>query len=166
MRSLRYRPCHAGAAAVTRGDVRFRNVSFTYPGTATPALAGIDFTVAPGNKIAVSARVSAGNPLSPNCCCAFYDTDAGAVTLDGIDVRELALADLYRKRPPRPCRKRWCSTAPIRDNILWGRPEARRSDVAAAQAADAHEFILALPEGYDTRIGQRGRMLSGGQRQR
>ena len=86
--------------------------------------------------------------------------------LDGVDLRELSLADLRRNLAP-VLQETLVFDGTVRDNILWGRPEARERDVvAAAIAADAHEFISALPDGYDTRIGQRGRMLSGGQRQR
>jgi ATP-binding cassette, subfamily B, bacterial len=149
-----------------QGTVRFDNVSFTYPGTATPALTLIDFTVAPGNKIAVVGASGAGKSTLAKLLLRFYDPDTGAVTLDGIDVRELALGDLYRNVAT-VLQETLVFDGTIRDNILWGRPEASDGQiVAAAQAADAHQFILALPEGYDTRIGQRGRMLSGGQRQR
>jgi ATP-binding cassette subfamily B protein/subfamily B ATP-binding cassette protein MsbA len=149
-----------------QGTVHFDNVSFTYPGTATPALAGIDFTAAPGTKIAVVGASGAGKSTLAKLLLRFYDPDTGAVTLDGVDVRELALGDLYRNVAT-VLQETLVFDGTIRDNILWGRPEASDAAiVAAAQEADAHEFILALPEGYDTRIGQRGRMLSGGQRQR
>jgi len=149
-----------------QGTVRFDNVSFTYPGTATPALTSIDFTAAAGAKIAVVGASGAGKSTLAKLLLRFYDPDTGVVTLDGIDVRELALGDLYRNVAT-VLQETLVFDGTIRDNILWGRPEASDAQiVAAAQAADAHEFILTLPEGYDTRIGQRGRMLSGGQRQR
>ena len=86
----------------------------------------------------------------------FYDPDRGRVTLDGVDLRELSLADLRRNLAP-VLQETLVFDGTVRDNILWGRPEARERDVvAAAVAADAHEFISALPDGYDTRIGQRG----------
>ena len=149
-----------------RGTVRFGRVSFTYPGTATPALAGIDFTVAAGNRVVVVGASGAGKSTLAKLLLRFYDPDAGAVTLDGIDVRELSLADLYRNVAT-VLQETLVFDGSIRENILWGRPEASDAEiVAAARAADAHGFILAMPDGYDTRIGQRGRMLSGGQRQR
>ena len=98
-----------------------------------------------------------------------YDPDSGTITLDGIDLRELALADLYRNIAT-VLQETLVFDATIHDNILWGKPEATPQVTTPTQvtvaAQAAHEFIAALPEGYHTRVGQRGRMLSGGQRQR
>ncbi len=124
------------------------------------------FTIAPGQKLAVVGASGAGKTTLTKLLLRFYDPDRGRVTLDGVDLRELSLADL-RRNLAAVLQETLVFDGTVRDNILWGRPEARERDVvAAAIAADAHDFISALPDGYDTRIGQRGRMLSGGQRQR
>ena len=149
-----------------RGALSVENVTFTYPGVDAPSLTDLRFTIAPGQKLAVVGASGAGKTTLTKLLLRFYDPDRGRVTLDGVDLRELSLADLRRNLAP-VLQETLVFDGTVRDNILWGRPEARERDVvAAAVAADAHEFISALPDGYDTRIGQRGRMLSGGQRQR
>ncbi|MBO0876554.1 MAG: ATP-binding cassette domain-containing protein [Pseudonocardia sp.] len=148
------------------GAVRFDNVSFGYPDTPAPALRDIDFTAEPGQKIAVVGASGAGKSTLMRLLLRFYDPDAGAITLDGIDLTELALADLYANTAA-VLQETLVFDASIADNIRWGRPDATDAElVAAAEAADAHRFITALPDGYQTRVGQRGRLLSGGQRQR
>ncbi|MDT7623660.1 MAG: ATP-binding cassette, subfamily bacterial [Pseudonocardiales bacterium] len=148
------------------GAVRLRGVSFTYPGTEHPALGGIDLDVAVGEKIAVVGASGAGKSTLAKLLLRFYDPTLGAISIDGIDLRQLALSDLYRNVGT-VLQETLVFDATIGDNIGWGKPHATKADIiAAATAADAHEFILALPQGYDTRVGQRGRMLSGGQRQR
>jgi ABC-type multidrug transport system fused ATPase/permease subunit len=149
-----------------RGAVSVEGVTFTYPGVDAPSLADLRFTVAPGQKLAVVGASGAGKTTVTKLLMRFYDPDRGRILLDGVDLREIALGDL-RRNLAAVLQETLVFDGTVRDNILWGRPEARERDVvAAAMAADAHEFIAALPEGYDTRIGQRGRMLSGGQRQR
>ena len=149
-----------------RGSVRFHNVGFSYPGTGTTAVEDIDFSVTPGQKVALVGPSGAGKSTINKLLLRFYDPAHGAITLDGIDLRELALADLYRNIAT-VLQETLVFDGTVRDNILWGKPEATPAQVLeAAKAADAHEFIAALPRGYHTRVGQRGRMLSGGQRQR
>ncbi len=148
------------------GALSVDNLTFTYPGVDAPSLRDVRFTIAPGQKLAVVGASGAGKTTLTKLLLRFYDPDRGRVTLDGVDLRELSLADL-RRNLAAVLQETLVFDGTVRDNILWGRPEARERDVvAAAIAADAHEFISALPDGYDTRIGQRGRMLSGGQRQR
>ena len=131
-----------------------------------PTLRDVRFAVAPGQKIAVVGASGAGKTTLTKLLLRFYDPDRGRITLDGIDLREMSLADLRRNLAV-VLQETLVLDGTIRDNILWGRPDAPERDVvAAATAADAHEFIAALPDGYDTRVGQRGRLLSGGQRQR
>jgi ABC-type multidrug transport system fused ATPase/permease subunit len=148
------------------GAVSVEGVTFTYPGVDAPSLADVAFAIAPGQKLAVVGASGAGKTTLTKLLLRFYDPDRGRVLLDGVDLRQLALGDL-RRNLAAVLQETLVFDGTVRDNILWGRPEARERDVvAAAMAADAHEFISALPDGYDTRIGQRGRMLSGGQRQR
>jgi ATP-binding cassette subfamily B protein len=148
------------------GSVVFDAVSFTYPGAARPALEAVSFAVTPGQKVALVGGSGAGKSTLGKLLLRFYDPDAGHITLDGCDLRELGLSSL-RGNVSAVLQETLVFDGTIRDNILWGKPDATEAElVAAATAADAHEFITALPEGYRTRIGQRGRLLSGGQRQR
>ncbi|MGV9250357.1 ABC transporter ATP-binding protein [Streptomyces sp. NPDC003697] len=158
----------AGARHVTRarGDVEFAGVSFRYPDTARWALSDVSFHVAPGETLALVGASGAGKSTVAKLQLRFYDPDRGAVRLDGIDLRELRLSDV-RDSVAVVLQETLVFHGTVRDNIAYGRPGATEADiVAAARAADAHEFILLLPEGYDTMVGQHGRTLSGGQRQR
>jgi ATP-binding cassette, subfamily B, bacterial len=149
-----------------RGSVVFDAVTFTYPGATRPTLESISFTVIPGQKVALVGASGAGKSTLGKLLLRFYDPDTGRITLDGVDLRDLELASL-RGNMATVLQETLVFDGTIRDNILWGKPDATGAEVvAAATAADAHEFISALPDGYDTRIGQRGRLLSGGQRQR
>ena len=148
------------------GTVVFDAVTFTYPGAGRPTLDAISFTAMPGQKIALVGASGAGKSTLGKLLLRFYDPDIGHITLDGVDLRDLELASL-RGNMATVLQETLVFDGTIRDNILWGKPDATGAEVvAAATAADAHEFIRALPDGYDTRIGQRGRLLSGGQRQR
>jgi ABC-type multidrug transport system fused ATPase/permease subunit len=149
-----------------RGRLVFDGVSFSYPGADRPALKGITFAIAPGQTVALVGASGAGKSTLGKLLLRFQDPDTGRITLDGYDLRDLPLTDL-RSYISAVLQETLVFDGTIRDNILWGKPDATEADVvAAATAADAHEFIMALPEGYQTRIGQRGRLLSGGQRQR
>lgn len=149
-----------------RGCVIFESVSFTYPGASRPALRDLTFAVAAGQKVALVGASGAGKSTLGKLLLRFYDPQEGRITLDGCDLRELPLAGL-RGNIATVLQETLVFDGTIRDNILWGKPHATEAEVvAAAIAADAHEFITALPKGYDTRVGQRGRLLSGGQRQR
>lgn len=149
-----------------QGRLIFDDVTFGYPGAAHTALNAITFVVAPGQTVALVGPSGAGKSTLSKLLLRFYDPDAGRITLDGCDLRELQLASL-RSNISAVMQETLVFDGTVRDNILWGKPDAtERELVAAATAADAHDFITDLPEGYQTRIGQRGRMLSGGQRQR
>ena len=149
-----------------RGDLRLEDVTFTYPGTTEPALEQVSILVPRGHTVAVVGPSGAGKTTLTKLLLRFYDPDAGSVVLDGHDLRELALADV-RRNVAALLQETLVFDGTVRDNILWGRPDASEAEIVeAARAADAHEFITALPDGYDTRVGQRGRLLSGGQRQR
>jgi ABC-type multidrug transport system fused ATPase/permease subunit len=148
------------------GALRVHQVGFTYPGTDAPALSGIDLDIAAGQTVAIVGASGAGKSTLAKLLLRFYDPDVGSITLDGIDLRQLPLPDLYRNIAT-VLQETLVFDGTVRENILWGQPEATDHEIiAAATAADAHEFITALPLGYDTPIGQRGRKLSGGQRQR
>ncbi|MFI6765345.1 ABC transporter ATP-binding protein [Streptomyces sp. NPDC050355] len=150
----------------TRGGVEFEDVSFRYPGTTRPALSGISFRVAPGETLALVGASGAGKTTAAKLLLRFYDPDHGTIRLDGNDLRELRLDDL-RDNVAMLLQETLVLHGTVRDNIAYGRPDAGDEEiVAAARAADAHRFISQLPYGYETLVGQRGRLLSGGQRQR
>lgn len=159
-------PSHPRPLPRARGALRVHDIGFTYPDTEHLALSRVGFRADPGEKIAVVGASGAGKSTLAKLVLRFHDPDFGAITLDGVDLRELSLADLRRNMAV-VLQETLVFDGTIRDNILWGKPEAREREViAAAVAADAHGFIRALPDGYDTRVGQRGSLLSGGQRQR
>ncbi|MFF3325080.1 ABC transporter ATP-binding protein [Streptomyces sp. NPDC002889] len=149
-----------------RGDVEFDGVSFRYPGTSRWALSDVSFRVEPGWTLAVVGASGAGKSTVAKLQLRFYDPEQGAVRLDGTDLKDLQLSEL-RENVAVVLQETLVFHGTVRENIAYGRPDATEADiVAAARAADAHDFIRLLPEGYDTLVGQRGRMLSGGQRQR
>src|SRR3954470_17260420 len=149
-----------------RGAVRFEDVRFTYPGASDEALRGVDLAVAPGEVLALVGRSGAGKSTVARLLLRFADPSAGRVVLDGQDLRAYAVSDV-RANVAVVLQETLVFDATVFENIAYGRPGATRAEVeAAARAADAHDFIAALPQGYDTPVGQRGRKLSGGQRQR
>ena len=154
----------AVAAAHLRGQVAFQQVHFAYDDV--PILRGIDLVVAPGQTVALVGPTGAGKSTLVSLLQRFYDPQEGSILLDGIDLRRLTLASLRGCISIVPQESVLFQTT-IRENIAYGRPEATMEEIlAAAQAANAHEFIGRLPQGYDTVIGERGETLSGGQRQR
>lgn len=157
----------AAEALSLRGEVAFENVSFSYDSNVgAPVLKGISFTAEPGQTVALLGTTGAGKSSLVNLIPRFYDVTSGRVLVDGMDVRSLDQAAL-RRNIGVALQETVLFSGTIRDNIRYGRPDAAEEEVvAAAQAAQAHEFILALPEGYDTLVGQRGVNLSGGQKQR
>jgi ABC-type multidrug transport system fused ATPase/permease subunit len=157
------RPVPLGRA---RGEVEFDGVFFSYPDTARPALSAVSFRAAPGETLAVVGASGAGKSTAAKLLLRFYDPVRGAVRLDGTDLREVRLEDL-RNNVAAVLQETLVFHGTVRENILYGRPGAGDDEIVeAARAADAHEFIELLPEGYETVVGQRGRLLSGGQRQR
>ncbi len=150
-----------------RGRVSFENVSFSYDGNGgEPVLKGVTFTAEPGETVALLGTTGAGKSSLVHLIPRFYDVSAGHVRIDGVDVRDIRQADL-RRCIGVALQETVLFSGTIRDNIRYGRPDATDEEViAAAKAAQAHEFIQAMPDGYDTLVGQRGANLSGGQKQR
>ncbi len=148
-----------------RGEIRFDRVGFAYP-EGPPVLDGVDLTIPGGTSVALVGSTGSGKTTLANLIPRFYDVTAGAVTLDGIDVRRLRLDDL-RSEVAIVFQETFLFSAPVADNIAFGAPGATDSQIRlAARLAQAHQFIVDLPDGYDTMIGERGYSLSGGQRQR
>ena len=159
-------PVDPAPLARAQGALALQGVAFTYPDTERPALSGIDLRIAPGEKIAVVGASGAGKTTLTKLLLRFYDPDEGRITLDGRDIRGLSLSDL-RRNVAAVLQETLVFDGTIADNIRWGRPDATDEDIErAARAADVHRFVQDLPDGYATRVGQRGRLLSGGQRQR
>ena len=150
-----------------RGEVQFDNVRFTYPTRPdAPALKGISLVVRPGETVALVGPSGAGKSTVFQLLLRFFDPQAGAVMLDGVDLRNLARAD-FRSAMALVPQDPVIFAISARENIRFGRPAATDAEVeVAAQAAAAHGFILELPQGYETFLGERGVMLSGGQKQR
>lgn len=150
-----------------RGEIDFAGVRFEYPARpGVSALDGVDLHVRPGETVALVGPSGAGKTTILQLLQRFYDPQAGRITLDGIDLRDMARDDFRRVLAMVP-QDPVIFAASARDNIRFGRPEATDAEVqAAAEAAAAHDFITALPQGYDTWLGERGVMLSGGQKQR
>jgi ATP-binding cassette subfamily B protein len=148
------------------GAVELRGVHLRYPGAERETLAGIDLTVRPDTVVAVVGATGSGKTSLVNLVPRFYDATEGTVSVDGHDVASVTLSSL-RGQIGFVMQDSVLFSGSVRSNIAYGRPDATDEEVeSAARAAQAHEFITRLPEGYDTRVGERGVKLSGGQRQR
>lgn len=160
-------PEHPRARALTRarGHIEFRDVTFGYrPGR--PVLDRVSFTVQAGGRLCLVGRSGEGKTTLLSLLARFFDPSSGAIVLDGVDLRDYALADL-RNQFAFVLQEPVLFSTTIAENIAYGRPDAGPEEIeAAARAAGAHGFIRRLPEGYDTQVGERGMRLSGGQRQR
>jgi subfamily B ATP-binding cassette protein MsbA len=151
--------------ARAEGDLEFRDVSFSY-GDGPQVLHSLSFHAAPGEVIALVGESGSGKTTIANLVPRFYDVTAGSVFVDGRDVRDYTLHSLRRQIGMVP-QETLLFSGSVRDNIMYGRPDASEEDMhAAAVAAHAAMFVEALPEGYNTVVGERGAKLSGGQRQR
>ncbi|MCC7449842.1 MAG: ABC transporter ATP-binding protein [Anaerolineae bacterium] len=149
-----------------KGVVRFEDVSLHYGDNGPEVLHHISFETKPGQIIGLVGPTGTGKTSIVNLIARFYDVTGGCVTIDGYDVRDVTLSSL-RSQIGLVLQETLLFTASVRDNIAFGKPDATDEEViAAAIAADAHRFIMEMPEGYNTEIGERGATLSGGQRQR
>jgi ATP-binding cassette subfamily B protein len=145
--------------------VRLEDVTFSYAGAPSPALRGVSLAVAPGETVALVGQTGAGKSTVVKLVARFYDPTAGAVCVDGQDLRTLDLLQ-YRAHLGVVPQEAYLFGTTVRDAIAYGRPDATDAEVeGAARAVGAHQAVTALPEGYRTRIGERGRGLSAGQRQ-
>lgn len=155
----------AGSAEL-RGAVEFRNVSFRYPGSERLVLKNINLKIAPGETVAIMGATGCGKTSLANLIPRFYDVQSGAVLVDGVDVREYDLQAL-RSKTAVTLQRAELFSAPIGENIAWGRPEASQEKISqAAGIAQADGFISGQAQGYDTPVAERGMSLSGGQKQR
>lgn len=153
------------ALTTAEGSITFDSVSFSYhPGT--PVLVDVDITAGAAETIAIVGSTGSGKTTLMKLLLRFADVDGGAIRLDGVDIRNLTLESL-RRSIGLVSQDVFLFFGTVRQNILYGRPDASFEEVIeAAKAAEAHEFIEALPQGYETVVGERGQKLSGGQRQR
>ena len=160
-------PERANARPLLRavGALAFRHVSFAY-GSGHPVLEDVSFDVPPGTRAAIVGTTGAGKTTLVSLLTRFYDPMAGAILLDGMDLRDYRLADL-RAQFAIVLQEPVLFSASIAENIAYGHPGASDLDIVrAARAAEAHDFIARLPRGYATPVGERGMQLSGGERQR
>jgi ATP-binding cassette subfamily B multidrug efflux pump len=149
-----------------KGDVKFENVTFRYFGGGEPVLANVTFEARAGEAIALLGATGSGKTTIINLLPRFYDPTEGRITIDGLDLRDVTL-DSLRSQIGTVLQETTLFSGTIRENIAFGKPDATQVEIeSAARAAQAHDFILAFPDGYDTHVGERGQTLSGGQKQR
>ena len=146
------------------GEIEFRNVRFRYGNR--EVVRGVNLKIRPGEMVGLVGPSGAGKSTLVNLACRFYDVTDGAILVDGVDVRSLAVED-FRRNIGLVLQEPFLFFGSIAENIAYGKPDATREEIiAAARAARAHDFILRLPDGYDSMVGERGQGLSGGERQR
>ena len=148
-----------------KGRVNFKSVTFGYD-KSKPVLHEIDLNVAPGEMIGLVGKSGVGKTTTVNLICRFYDVDHGGIEIDGVDIRKIRLEDLRSQIGIVP-QEPFLFSGTIAENISYGKPGASFEEIMqAAIAANAHSFIVAKPDGYDTQVGERGNNLSGGEKQR
>ena len=159
-------PPAPAADVPARGRVEFRDVEFRYPGAEQPVLSGISFTAEPGETVAIVGSTGCGKSTLISLIPRFYDVTAGSVLVDGVDVREFALDDLWRRIGLVP-QKSFLFSGTVADNLRHGGARADADELwSLLEIAQAREFVTAMPEGIETTIAQGGANVSGGQRQR
>ncbi|MFZ2220207.1 MAG: ABC transporter ATP-binding protein, partial [Rhodoferax sp.] len=147
-----------------KGSIELTDVSFRYGNREVNR--GINLSIQPGEMIGLVGHSGSGKSTLVNLICRFYDVSEGSIKVDGVDVRSYAVAD-YRRNIGLVLQEPFLFFGTIAENIAYGKPDASREDIIeSARAAHAHEFILRLPQGYDSMVGERGQGLSGGERQR
>jgi ATP-binding cassette subfamily B protein len=147
-----------------RGRIQLDNIGFRYGHRRV--IHGLNLDIRPGEMIGLVGHSGSGKSTLVNLICRFYDVSDGAIRIDGVDIRHVAVAD-WRRHIGLVLQEPFLFFGTIAENIAYGKPDATREEiVAAARAAHAHEFILRLPQGYDSLVGERGQGLSGGERQR
>jgi ATP-binding cassette, subfamily B, bacterial len=152
--------------ARVRGHVRIDDVTFAYPGSDTAAVAGVTLDVPAGTSLALVGETGSGKSTLAALITRLHDPDAGRITIDGIDLRDLRLADLARIVGV-VSQETYLLHTSVRENLRHVRPDATDAEIeAAARAAQIHDLIETLPEGYDTLVGSHGHRFSGGERQR
>jgi ATP-binding cassette subfamily B protein len=157
-------PMNPAPLGPVKGGISLRGVGFRYGNRAVSK--GIDLDIAPGEMIGLVGHSGSGKSTLVNLICRFYDVSSGSIALDGRDIRSIGIAD-YRKCIGLVLQEPFLFFGTIAENIAYGKPDATREEIIeAARAAHAHDFILRLPLGYDSLVGERGQSLSGGERQR
>ncbi|WP_435055104.1 ABC transporter ATP-binding protein [Micromonospora aurantiaca (nom. illeg.)] len=152
--------------ATARGHLRVEDVTFSYPGSDTAALAGVSLDVPAGTSLALVGETGSGKSTLAALISRLHDPDAGRITIDGIDLRDLRPADLAAVVGV-VSQETYLLHGTVRDNLRYARPDATDAEIeAAARAARIHDLVTALPDGYDTMVGSRGHRFSGGEQQR
>jgi len=148
-----------------KGHIEFKNVTFSYDGEQN-ALENVSFEVEPGEMIGLAGHTGAGKTTLINLVCRFYEINGGAILIDGHDIRD-AKIDSLRNQIGVVLQNPFLFNGSVAENIAYGKPGATMKEIiAAAKAANAHDFIINFADGYDTIVGERGERVSGGERQR
>lgn len=156
---------HARPLRRARGEVRFENVSFSYDGIHS-VLSDVNLVVPAGTRVGIKGKTGAGKSTLMSLLTRFYDVSGGRILMDGVDIREYKLSD-FRDQFGIVLQDAVLFSTTVAENICYGRNKATEEEIVqAAQLANAHDFVLNLPDGYDTLVGERGMRLSGGERQR
>ncbi|MGC9454271.1 MAG: ABC transporter ATP-binding protein [Phycisphaerae bacterium] len=160
-----YSPSSAKEAGELEGRIELRNVSFSYDGIRR-VLKDVNLTIEPGQMVGLAGPSGGGKTTLVNLICRFYDVLSGQILIDGVDVRDYDLENL-RRQIGVVLQEPFLFHGTVAENIAYGNPGAVIDDIlSAARAANAHDFIVGFPDGYDTLVGERGQTLSGGERQR